>query len=421
MALAEPRRRQKWSMNPRGNLWANDQEKVGLKLMQKMGYESGKGLGVKEDGIIAPITARAKLNSKGIGFDGPDDTWLAHQDDFQAVLASLNVEHGSTEAQEAGKKSLEKLSKKSKKRVHYQKFTRGKDLANYSIDDLGCILGTKSEKLKTMQKEKKEKEEKKLIDEAAEQEPEKKHGVVTLQGGNYHEYFQKKMAQLKAKGLPTFGDDQIKQENCDILIKVDANGDVKIKVEAEDVKIKVETEEDVKIKVEANEDVKIKVEADESADNSTPTTDLNKDEEPTPKKKKKSKKEKKDKESSEEPIVKTDKENVDDSSEGIEKSSKKSKKSKKVELENTEVIVEEKTEKKKKKRDKCREVEEIVVEEEISKKKKNKKLEKDQAEDELAGKKRSHEEFEQDQEESSKKRKKNSKKEKKSLNETDKS
>ena len=42
MALAEPRRRTKWTLNPRGNLWANDETKVGLKLMEKMGYQKGK-------------------------------------------------------------------------------------------------------------------------------------------------------------------------------------------------------------------------------------------------------------------------------------------------------------------------------------------------------------------------------------------
>ena len=47
------------------------------------------------------------------------------------------------------KTNLEEISKKSKRRVHYQKFVRGKDLKNYSADDLGCILGTKSEKVKT--------------------------------------------------------------------------------------------------------------------------------------------------------------------------------------------------------------------------------------------------------------------------------
>ena len=47
------------------------------------------------------------------------------------------------------KANLEEISKKSKRRVHYQKFVRGKDLKNYSADDLGCILGTKSEKVQS--------------------------------------------------------------------------------------------------------------------------------------------------------------------------------------------------------------------------------------------------------------------------------
>jgi len=388
MALAEPRRREKWGANVRGMSWSNDQDKLGLKMMQKLGYESGKGLGKNKDGMITPLTARQKMDSKGIGFNGHDDTWLAHQDDFQALLASLNVEHGNAEAQEAGKKSLEKLSKKSKKRVHYQKFTRGKDLANYSKDDLGCILGTKSEKLKTMQKEKKEKEEKKLEEESADKQPETQHGVITLQGGNYHDYFQKKMALLKAKGLPTFGDNQIKQEN---------------------------SEEDT-----SNSDNQ------ESGEVTSPTPISTHDlieEEPTPKKKKKSKKEKKEKES-EEKLVTADKENIEDDN---EKSSKKKKKSKEIAVveEETESVKQEKSEKKKKKKkDKSRDTEEemvvqenLVVEKE-AKKKKNKKQEKEQVEDETeVFRKRSHEEVELEGEEPSKKRKKN-KKDKKCADDT---
>lgn len=51
VSLAEPRRRQKWTLNPRGNLWANDESKFGQKLMEKMGWEKGKGLGAKGDGM----------------------------------------------------------------------------------------------------------------------------------------------------------------------------------------------------------------------------------------------------------------------------------------------------------------------------------------------------------------------------------
>ena len=143
VSLAEPRRRQKWTLNPRGNLWANDESKFGQKLMEKMGWEKGKGLGANENGRVEVtplqwqclsvlfqfqhISARLKDNNKGIGFEGHDDTWLAHQNDFQSVLAALNIQHGEAgkDMSESDKKAnLEELSKKSKKRVHYQKFVR---------------------------------------------------------------------------------------------------------------------------------------------------------------------------------------------------------------------------------------------------------------------------------------------------------
>ena len=83
VSLAEPRRRQKWTLNPRGNLWANDESKFGQKLMEKYGWEKGTGLGANQDGMVDHITLKHKDDSKGVGFKGHDDTWLAHQDDFQ--------------------------------------------------------------------------------------------------------------------------------------------------------------------------------------------------------------------------------------------------------------------------------------------------------------------------------------------------
>jgi len=203
VSLAEPRRRQKWTLNPRGNMWANDESKFGQKLMEKMGWSKGKGLGANEDGRVQHVSLKLKDNNKGVGFEGHDDTWLAHQSDFQNVLAALNIEHGDKgkDMSEVEKKAnLEEISKKSKRRVHYQKFVRGKDTNNYSADDLGCILGTKSEKVKLKSEPSSpEAEEEQSEESGGDNEDEQKF----VQGGNYTDYFAKKMADLKARGKLT--------------------------------------------------------------------------------------------------------------------------------------------------------------------------------------------------------------------------
>ena len=103
-----------------------------------------------------------------------DDVWLNQKDDFDDVLASLNSAHASTansdneQDQESSKnsqtekQSLRDISKKSKKRVHYEKFTKGKDLSRMSQKDLANILGTDKAKKRKIEegliKEKNEKE-----------------------------------------------------------------------------------------------------------------------------------------------------------------------------------------------------------------------------------------------------------------------
>jgi len=169
------------------------------KLMEKMGWEKGKGLGANENGRVQHISLKLKDNNKGIGFEGHDDTWLEHQNDFQSVLAALNIEHGDAGkglSENEKKANLEELSRKSKRRVHYQKFVRGKDTNNYSVEDLGCILGTKSEKVKSKSAPGspsiKDVDNKDIVTE----EDDKKF----VQGGSYADYFAKKMAEMKSKG-----------------------------------------------------------------------------------------------------------------------------------------------------------------------------------------------------------------------------
>ncbi|XP_061668300.1 PIN2/TERF1-interacting telomerase inhibitor 1 isoform X3 [Syngnathoides biaculeatus] len=144
--LAEPRRKQKWSTDPRNSAWSNDDSKFGQKMLERMGWSKGKGLGRSEQGATEHVKVKVKNNCHGLGALGSqEDNWIAHQDDFNDLLAQLNNCHGqnssSSNAEERKGFSLEEKSKGSKKRVHYMKFARGKDLSCRSATDLDCIFG----------------------------------------------------------------------------------------------------------------------------------------------------------------------------------------------------------------------------------------------------------------------------------------
>uniref|UniRef100_A0A146L9U8 PIN2/TERF1-interacting telomerase inhibitor 1 n=1 Tax=Lygus hesperus TaxID=30085 RepID=A0A146L9U8_LYGHE len=116
-----------------------DQNKLGQKMLEKMGWSAGKGLGAKEQGRVDALRISHKVDVRGLGASRKKEQeyWLQQQESFQSLLQSLN---GGND-QNVEVKSLEERSKTSKARVHYHKFTRGKDISRYSKKDLSCIVG----------------------------------------------------------------------------------------------------------------------------------------------------------------------------------------------------------------------------------------------------------------------------------------
>ncbi|CAF4880627.1 unnamed protein product [Pieris macdunnoughi] len=184
--LAEPRRKQKIiNLRAKNNAWSNDTNKFGQRMLEKMGWSAGKGLGVKENGIVEHVIAKYKNDDKGLGYEDKNDQWTKHDDDFNALLANLSNDKDETKEVLHSGVSLETKSKKSKARIHYHKFTRGKDLSRYSEKDLANIFGKKSFKEET------------VLD-IGKEEIESTEKVFT-EKGSMEDYFKSKMSALKSK------------------------------------------------------------------------------------------------------------------------------------------------------------------------------------------------------------------------------
>jgi Pin2-interacting protein X1 len=122
-------------------------------MLKAMGWNKGSGLGKEQHGSVDFIQVRYKNNANGLGFNGlKDDQWTENESNFDDLLKSLNNANsnpgsnsGSGDEQlTTKKKSLEEKSKLSRARVHYKKFTKGKDVHKYSEKDLANILGKKT-------------------------------------------------------------------------------------------------------------------------------------------------------------------------------------------------------------------------------------------------------------------------------------
>ncbi|XP_017866220.1 PREDICTED: PIN2/TERF1-interacting telomerase inhibitor 1 [Drosophila arizonae] len=223
--LAEPRRRKRYNLCPRGKPLYEDDTRFGTKMLEKMGWTKGRGLGANEDGAQEFVRLRFKNDSVGLGYGERDDQWTIHDDSFNGLLKSLHggEENGNasesedarpmglgfkadvTAAEEPEPKklkekltgiSLEEKSKRSKARVHYKKFTRGKDLAQYSEKDLANIFGKKAtDEIEIPVQIKKQQE-------VTEEKPVNPNfaGVCTISTGlSVNDYFKQKMEAMKQK------------------------------------------------------------------------------------------------------------------------------------------------------------------------------------------------------------------------------
>jgi len=208
--LADRSSKQRWSKDPRGKQWSEDKNKVSVKIMEKMGWTQGKGLGAKEDGNTEHVKMKFKDDNRGVGCSMKyDRQWIAHQDSFNDLLAGLNSEQEIAKPVLADKVVVSSLEKTGDKSGHrYRKFTKGKDLTNASSKHLEEIFGrsTKSVENDRIKKERedaaleaKRNRNKSIVCETGTFQESAKHVV---QEESVADYFKRKMAEkLKPKAI----------------------------------------------------------------------------------------------------------------------------------------------------------------------------------------------------------------------------
>merc|ERR1712226_53333 len=206
--LAENNRKQKWSVDPNNLAWRKNEQKssFGAKLMSKMGWKDGDGLGKNKQGRIKNITATTKNNNFGIGHTlKRDSDFVAGQDEFNAVLKMLNDNDTSELAN----------TKRSKKRAIQRKalssrFVKSKDLSGADNGDLSAIFGVSGDIFSSLAKSAKveTKKEEESDDEGSEPKFEESINVTTSTM-SYQDYFAKKMAAKKGEVKE---EENIKQE-----------------------------------------------------------------------------------------------------------------------------------------------------------------------------------------------------------------
>lgn len=123
-------------------------------MLQKMGWREGKGLGALEDGGLEHVKVKMKCDTTGLGVKkGRDDEWIAAQQEFDDILATLNspsVTTGNppTADEDLSCHQIKGMVPNSLKRLSYKKTVGSKDLSKKSDEEINCVLGKRRKFIK---------------------------------------------------------------------------------------------------------------------------------------------------------------------------------------------------------------------------------------------------------------------------------
>ncbi|KAJ2743034.1 hypothetical protein GGI20_004048 [Coemansia sp. BCRC 34301] len=134
MGLSEQKERMIFSADPRNTTWSSDKGRFGFKMLEKMGWSEGKGLGANEDGMKEHVKIKLKTNNFGIGADKKNiRNWLENADGFSELLSRLNSDTNTPS--ETVNDDSEDTKKRRKKDEKKMKKKRAKDAEQKSANE----------------------------------------------------------------------------------------------------------------------------------------------------------------------------------------------------------------------------------------------------------------------------------------------
>ncbi|MFH4980972.1 hypothetical protein AB6A40_007681 [Gnathostoma spinigerum] len=152
--LAAPKKKQRIGVDPQNSEWKNDTNKFGQKMLEKMGWKDGEGLGRFNQGQTANVKLTPNFSTRGLGsHESNDASWLKVNDDFSNLLADLNKKKkrkNFVREDDKSKNSLEGCCHRSRS-IIYHKFIRMKDISQHNMKGKEEILGlSRKDKKKEM-------------------------------------------------------------------------------------------------------------------------------------------------------------------------------------------------------------------------------------------------------------------------------
>lgn len=120
--------------------WKNDKSKFGLKMLQKMGWTEGKGLGKHEDGVSEHVKVAKKSNNLGLGatHDASGAAgWASAAVSFNGVLEALGKAYGDGAAAGGKKRKGDKKGKNKSRKAEKRRREKDNDGAADSSSSSG--------------------------------------------------------------------------------------------------------------------------------------------------------------------------------------------------------------------------------------------------------------------------------------------